>query len=215
VEETNYIGPGDKPAPYETVLLLIDIQSDYFPGGKSELEGSVDAGQRAGELLSLFRRMKLPVVHIQHVSTRPGATYFLPDTDGVRIHESVRPLDGELVLQKRYPNAFRDKQLLVQLGLLRVARLVICGMMTHLCVDATARAACDYGFECVVAGDACATKALVHEGRTIEAPDVQSAFLAALDGTYAKVLRASEIGALLGSNGETGRGKQGHGEGVS
>jgi nicotinamidase-related amidase len=199
VSETSYIGPGDKPAPYETALLLVDIQNDYFPGGKSEIEGSVDAGMRAGELLALFRRMKLPVVHVQHVSTRPGATYFLPDTEGVRIHESAAPIAGEIVLQKHYPNAFRDKQLLTQLGLMHVARLVICGMMTHMCVDATVRAACDYGFECVVAGDACATKALAREGRTVEAPDVHAAFLAALDGTYAKVLRASEIGPLLSS----------------
>jgi nicotinamidase-related amidase len=200
VSETSYIGPGDKPAPYETALLIVDIQNDYFPGGKSELEGSVDAALRAGELLALFRRLKLPVVHVQHVSNRPGATFFLLDTDGVRIHESVRPIEGELVLQKHYPNAFRDKQLLVQLGLLHVARLVICGMMTHMCVDATVRAAFDYKFECVVAGDACATKALVHRGRTVEASDVQTAFLAALNGTYAKVMSSSEAGALLSSS---------------
>lgn len=197
MEETDYIGPGDKPAPYETALLLVDLQNDYFPGGKSELEGCIDAGLRAGELLTLFRRMKLPIIHVQHVSTRPGATYFLPDTEGVRIHESVAPIAGEIILQKHYPNAFRDKQLLTQLGLLHVARLVICGMMTHMCVDATVRAACDYGFECIVAGDACAAKALVHEGRTVSAPDVRAAFLAALDGTYAKVLSAAEIVPLL------------------
>jgi nicotinamidase-related amidase len=200
MDANNYIGPGDKPAPYETALLLVDIQNDYFPGGKSELEGSVDAALRAGELLALFRRLKLPVVHVQHVSNRPGATFFLPDTNGVRIHESVAPLAGEIVLQKHYPNAFRDKELLVQLGLLHIARLVICGMMTHMCVDATVRAAFDYKFECVVAGDACATKALVHWGCTVEASDVQTAFLAALNGTYAKVLHTSEIGALLSSS---------------
>ncbi len=199
MSETPFIGPGDKPVPYETALLLVDIQNDYFPGGKNALEGSVEAARRAEELLALCRRMELPIVHIQHVSTRPGATYFLPDTDGVRIHESVAPISGELVLQKHYPNAFRDKQLLVQLGLLHVARLVICGMMTHMCVDATVRAACDYGFECVVAGDACAAKALVHEGRTVAAPDVHAAFLAALDGTYAKVLGTDEVLALLSS----------------
>lgn len=199
MDANNYIGPGDKPAPYETALLLIDIQNDYFPGGKSELEGSVDAGLRAGELLGMFRRLKLPIVHVQHVSSRPGATFFLPDTDGVRIHESVRPLEGELVLQKHYPNAFRDKELLVKLGLLHVARLIMCGMMTHMCVDATVRAAFDYKFECVVAGDACATKALVHWGRTVAAADVHTAFLAALNGTYAKVMSASEAGALLSS----------------
>jgi|WetSurMetagenome_2_1015567.scaffolds.fasta_scaffold153267_2 nicotinamidase-related amidase len=199
MDADNYIGPGDKPAPYETALLLVDIQNDYFPGGKSELEGSVEAGLRAGELLALFRRLKLPIVHMQHVSTRPGATFFLPDTEGVKIHKSVSPLDGELVLQKHYPNAFRDKQLLTQLSLRHVVRLVVCGMMTHMCVDATVRAAFDYKFECVVAGDACATKALIHRGRTVAAADVQTAFLAALNGTYAKVLTAAEIGPLVSS----------------
>jgi nicotinamidase-related amidase len=199
VDETTYIGPGDKPAPYETALLLIDIQNDYFPGGKSELDGSVDAALRAGELLALFRRMKLPVVHVQPVATRPRATDFLPDTEGVRIHESVAPIAGEIVLQKHYPNAFRDKQLLTQLSLLHVARLVICGMMTHMCVDATVKAAFDYGFDCIVAGDACATKAIVHEGRTVAAPEVHAAFLAALDGTYAKVLGAADVVSLIRS----------------
>ncbi len=199
MNETPFIGPGEKPAPYKTALLLVDIQNDYFPGGKNELEGSVDAARRAGELLALFRRMELPVVHMQHVSTRPDATYFLPDTDGVQIHESAAPLAGELVLQKHYPNAFRDKQLLVQLGLMHVARLVICGMMTHMCVDATVRAAADFKFECIVAGDACAAKALVHGGRTVAAPDVHAAFLAALDGAYAKVLSTDEVLALLSS----------------
>jgi nicotinamidase-related amidase len=199
MDPNNYIGRGDKPAPFETALLIVDIQNDYFPGGKGELEGSVEAGLRAGEILALFRRLKLPVVHIQHVSTRPGATFFLPDTDGVRIHESVAPLDGELVLQKHYPNAFRDKQLLTQLSLRHVARLVVCGMMTHMCVDATVRAAFDYKFECIVAGDACATKTLMYHGRTVASPDVHAAFLAALNGTCAKVVSAAEIGAMLGS----------------
>jgi nicotinamidase-related amidase len=199
MDPNNYIGRGDKPAPFETALLIVDIQNDYFPGGKNELEGSVEAAKRAGELLALFRRMKLPVVHVQHVSTRPGATYFLPDTEGVKIHESVRPLEGELVLQKHFPNAFRDKQLLTQLSLMHVARLVICGMMTHMCVDATVRAAFDYGFECVVVGDACATKALVHGERTVAAADVHAAFLAALAASYAKVLRADEVVSLIRS----------------
>lgn len=175
------------------MLLLIDIQNDYFPGGRMELEGSVEASLRAAELLSSFRREGLPVVFIQHVSLRPGATFFLPDTDGVKIHENVRPHENEIIIQKHYPNAFLDTPLLAHLRGVGALRLVICGMMTHMCVDATVRAARDYGFECMVAGDACATKALVHEGRTVAAPDVHAAFLAALSGTYGKVLTTREV----------------------
>lgn len=68
----------------KTALVLIDIQNDYFPGGSMELEGSIEAGRRAGQLLSAFREWRLPLVHVQHLSLRPGATFFLPDTEGLK-----------------------------------------------------------------------------------------------------------------------------------
>ena len=87
----------------KTALLLVDIQNDYFPGGRMELVGSPEAGRRAGELLSLFRKEKLPIFHIQHVAIRKDATFFLPDTTGVEIHETVCPLPGETVVRKHFP----------------------------------------------------------------------------------------------------------------
>ena len=177
----------------KTALLLIDIQNDYFPGGKMELEGSPEASVRAKQLLGFFRQGHLPVVHIQHVSTRPGATFFLPDTDGVRIQQNVRPLETDVVFQKHYPNSFRETPLLKHLRDEGIARLVICGMMTHMCVDATTRAAADYGFECVIVQDACATRQLTHRGQSVPAALVHASFLAALDAAYGKVLTAEEI----------------------
>jgi len=56
-------------------LLLIDIQNDYFPGGRMELKAPLLAAQQAGRLLDFFRRQSWPTVHIQHVSNRPGATF--------------------------------------------------------------------------------------------------------------------------------------------
>jgi nicotinamidase-related amidase len=53
-------------------LLLIDIQNDYFPGGAMELAGSPGAGLQAGKPLFAFRQRSLPVIHIQHIATRPG-----------------------------------------------------------------------------------------------------------------------------------------------
>ena len=81
-------------------LLLVDIQNDYFPGGAMELVGSAKAGGQAGELLRAFRQKLLPVIHLQHISTRQGASFFLPNTKGVEIHESVAPIKGETVFQK-------------------------------------------------------------------------------------------------------------------
>lgn len=176
-----------------TALLIIDIQNDYFPGGAMELVGASEAGQQAGLLLAEFRRRAMPVVHVQHLATRPGATFFLPGTPGAEIHESVRPADGETVLRKHFPNAFRETALLEHLRGAGIDRLVIAGMMTHMCVDTTTRAAADFGFACLLAHDACATRALAFGGAEVSAADVQRAYLAALDGTFAKVAPAAAI----------------------
>ena len=177
----------------KTALILVDIQNDYFPGGRMELEGSIQASLQAKTLLSYFRQKRLPLVHIQHISTRPGATFFLPDTDGLKIYSDVQPIEGEICFQKHYPNSFRETPLLAWLQGQQVKRLVLCGMMTHMCIDATTRAAYDLGFECLLAQDACATKTLTYLGQSIPAQYVQLSFLAALNGTFAKVLNCQEI----------------------
>ncbi len=158
-----------------------------------ELEGSEAAAQRASELLSFFRQQSLPIFHVQHISRRPGASFFLPDSFGAEIHSLVRPQEGEILVQKQFPNSFRDTDLLVRLKSQEVSRLVVAGMMTHMCVHAAVRAAVDYGLECRVVADACATRALQYGDRLVSAQDVQAAFLAALIGTYAKVFQTQDI----------------------
>ncbi|EGB14271.1 isochorismatase hydrolase [Pseudodesulfovibrio mercurii] len=180
-----------------TALLLIDLQNDYFPGGRMELVGGPEASARAAEALALFRKRGLPVYHVRHESTYEGATFFLPGTEGAAIHGSVRPLEGESVITKHYPNSFRDTDLLAQLRAAGVERLAVAGMMTHMCLDAGVRAAADLGFDCLVLADASATRDLVFAGRTIPAGQVHGAFLAALGAAYARVLTVAELPALL------------------
>jgi len=128
----------------------------------------------------------------QHLSTRPDSSFFLPDTDGVKIHPSIAPETGETVIIKHFPNSFRETGLLEHLKGLNCERLVICGMMTHMCVDATVRAAADFGFPVLLAADACATRALEYEDVKVPAQQVHAAFLAALK-SYAHVMSTKEI----------------------
>lgn len=174
-------------------LLIVDIQNDYFPGGTMALEGAEAAGANAARLLADFRAKKLPVIHIQHLAARPGATFFLPGTPGAEIHPCVAPLPTETIIQKHYPNSFRQTGLEEHLKKHAIAELVICGMMTHMCIDTTTRAAFDLGFRCQLVHDACATKSLGFAGHTVAAQQVQIAYLAGLHGIFAECVSTAEL----------------------
>lgn len=171
-----------------TGLILIDIQNDYFAGGRMELVGMHEAGSKAAELLNIFRQKGWPTFHVQHISVQEGASFFLPDSEGAQIHDCIKPQGSEVVLQKHYPNSFRETSLLQQLESHDVKKLVLCGAMSHMCVDATTRAAFDHCFDCTVVQDACATRDLAFNEKTIAAEDVHGAFMAALGMAYARVV---------------------------
>lgn len=174
-------------------LLLVDLQNDYFPGGKMELVGINEAAAQAQALLAEFRRRHWPTYHIQHVSLRPGAPFFLPGTPGVEIQALIAPLPGETVIEKHFPNSFRDTGLQERLAAAQVQDLVICGAMSHMCIDATTRAAVDLGFTCTVIHDACASRDLTFGDLVIPAAFVHGAFMAALSTLYARVLSLAEF----------------------
>ncbi len=181
-----------------TTLLLIDIQQDYFPGGAMTLDGADEAVAHAQALLAAFREKALPIVHIQHVATKPGATFFLPNTPGVELHASVRPLNNnEKIVRKHFPNSFRQTNLKELIAAPNETRLVVAGMMSHMCVDSTTRAAADLGYSVQLAYDACATKSLQFSNRIVSAADVHFAFMSALDGSFAQVKSTQNIISAL------------------
>ncbi|NIM89896.1 MAG: isochorismatase family protein [Candidatus Aminicenantes bacterium] len=161
----------------KTALLLIDIQNFYFPGGRSSLVNPEEASLKASKLLNHFRQKGLMVIHVRH-ETQPGG----------EIHEHVKPLETEKVISKNHANAFKDTDLLAYLRSNSIERLAICGMMTHMCVEAATRAAHDFDFECIVVHDACATRSLKFQDREIPAEDVHYSTLASLSRYYARVV---------------------------
>ena len=176
-----------------TGLILVDIQNDYFPGGRMELVGMDAAAENASRLLTHFRDNQHPTFHIQHISTREGATFFLPDTKGAEIHDSVKPELDERVIQKHYPNSFRETPLFDELKNAGLDSVVICGAMSHMCIDATTRAAADLGVQCTLIHDSCATRNLDFGARKVLAEDVHASFMAALSAAYAKVINCTDF----------------------
>ena len=180
----------------KTALLVIDIQKDYFPGGKYPLVNPLEAAQKAYMILQCFRESGNHHVHIQHISLEADATFFVSGDRGTDIHDSVAHFEGEPIVYKHEPNSFLNTKLLELLQSWEIERVVITGMMTHMCVDATARAASDFGFQVIIAEDACATRDLKYGDTTIPAEQVHKAFLAALTW-YGRVMKSDEIIALL------------------
>ncbi len=182
-----------------TALLIIDIQNDYFPGGSMELVGADAASHQAATLLAAWRAIDMPVFHIQHIAAQPEATFFKPNTTGVLIHANVLPISGEMVITKGSPNSFQETSLLESLRAAKITHLVVVGMMTHMCVDSTVRAASDLGFVCQLVHDACATRDLTFGVQTVPAATVQAAFMSALNGAFCSTVLAAQVLADLPS----------------
>ena len=177
----------------ETALVVIDIQQFYFEGGLVPLTGSVEAAAQARKVLDAFRARALPVIHVRHVPKSVAIVNGEPADPQYRIRPEVQPAAGEKVISKRFANSFRETDLLEVLRQKGITRIVIAGMQTHMCVEAASRAATDLGFEVVVAHDACATRPLEFDGRTVPADMVHAGALAAIKGTYGRVVSVTEL----------------------
>ncbi len=178
---TVFLYPTPEKENNATALLLIDIQDFYFSGGRSPLENPEKASLNAQKILKKFREKGMLVVHIRHNAK-----------SGAEIHKHVMPIQKEKVISKDNVNSFKDTDLLKYLRTHNVKQLIICGMMTHMCVEAATRAAHDFGFDCILIRDACATRDLKYGDKIINAADVHLSTLISLDGYYAKVMNIED-----------------------
>jgi nicotinamidase-related amidase len=181
----------------KTALLLIEIQNDYFPNGKLPIEKSIYVAAKAKQALQAYRAREWPVIHLKHIATRPNDSYFLPCTKGADFYPDLQPQAGEKIVKKNYPNSFRDTNLLNILHKLKIDHLTVCGMLTHQAIDATVKAAYDYGFMCTVLRDACAAKDLSLHDSIIFANNVHNGFLAALEPIYATIIDTDTLVQML------------------
>lgn len=176
-----------------TAFILVDIQKDYFEGGRNELFRPDQALSHAQEALKLFRDKRLPIVHIQCILLEDNASFFLPGTEGIQLHEGIQPEPGEKVVVKHTPDSFFQTELQQYLDSLKVTRLVVCGMMSHICIDSTVRTASRLGYEVFVLDEACTTRDLLWDGTVIPAKTVHDTFMASLEGTFAQVIKTSSL----------------------
>lgn len=163
----------------DKALLIIDIQNFYFKGGHAELHEPEKASANAALLIDDFRIKRQQVIFIQHKSST-----------GMEIHSSVKPVTGEKIFIKTEINSFNGTDLKEYLDSLGIKELVICGMQTHMCVEAATRAAYDFGFKVQLISDACTTRDLKWEDNIIEWDKVHYSTLVTLKN-YADIKTTS------------------------
>ena len=173
-------------------LIVVDIQNDYFAGGRCPLVGIDAAADNAARAIAAARDAGDLVVHIRHEFRTADAPFFAPGSHGAQIHPKAQSQDSETVVVKHFPNAFRDTGLKALLDKSGIEEVTIVGAMSHMCVDAATRAACDFGYKVTVVHDACATRDLTFNEVTVPAAQVHAAFMAALASSYAKVISIAD-----------------------
>lgn len=181
---------GVTPAPARlgnAAVVVIDAQREYVDG-KLPLAGAGPALSEIANLLARARAAGTRIIHVQHRG-RPGGA-FGPDTPGYPIDDAVRPETGEPVIQKGLPNAFAGTDLKAQLDAAGQTDIIIVGFMTHMCVEATARAAIDLGLKATIIAAATATRDLPDPltGQPVAAAEVQRNALTALNDRFAVVV---------------------------
>ena len=168
-------------------IIVVDIQNEYFSGGKLPLEGIEKAAANAAKVIEHARSAKDFVIYVQHESADPEIPFFTPGTPEVDIHSMVAPLEQETVVMKNFPNSFRETGLKALLDEQSIEEVVVIGAMSHMCIDATSRAASDFGYKTTIIHDACATMDLEFEGVKVPASQVHATIMAALAFAYGTV----------------------------
>ena len=174
-------------------LIVIDLQNDYFPGGKWTLDKIETAADNAARVIAAARDRGELVVHVRHEFPDADAPFFAAGSAGAEIHPKLQPATGEPVVVKQDINAFQNTDLKALLDREGIEEVVVVGAMSHMCIDAGARAAKDFGYAVTVVHDACATRDLEFQGQVIPAAQTHAAYMSALDFAYATTLSTEQF----------------------
>ncbi|MCL2858663.1 MAG: cysteine hydrolase [Streptococcaceae bacterium] len=173
-------------------LLIIDVQRDYFSGGKKPLERPEEALAVIKLLEEKFKKENLPIVYVQHIKPDRNADFFALGSEGAELHPELSVEDSSIIIEKQFPNSFFQTNLLEKLKEIQVEQLIITGMMTHMCVDSTTRTAKELGFQPIVIADSTATCELSLGNEKVAAEQVQISFLSALQN-FSEVMNSQEF----------------------
>lgn len=142
----------------DKVLVVIDLQNDYFKGGKFPLWNVDVVIENIKKAIEKANDNNIPVVLIQHVadSSQGFSPFFNECTEGVKIHKEIlKVASNAKIVQKAFADAFYETKLEEVLKGLGSKELLICGMMTQNCVTHTAISKQAEKYKVTILADCC------------------------------------------------------------
>ncbi|MEW6211714.1 MAG: cysteine hydrolase family protein [Acidobacteriota bacterium] len=136
-------------------LIVIDVQNGFDDPVWGD-RNNPQSEDNIARLLATWRRAKRPIIHFRHMSRNPESPLY-PGQRGNEIKEVVKPLPGELVIEKCVNSAFIGTDLEERLRRNNIDTVVLTGINTNHCVSTTARMSGNLGFNTYVVSDATAT----------------------------------------------------------
>ena len=171
-------------------LLVIDVQNEYFTG-KLPVTYPVDSFGQILKAVDAANQSNIPVILIRHGAPENAAA-FARGSAGWELHTELLARPHVRIIDKTLPGSFTNTELESCLRELEIDTLVICGYMTQMCCDTTARQGMHLGFAVEFLSDATGTLDITNYAGTIAAEELHKAILVTQAMRFSKVLSTDE-----------------------
>lgn len=170
----------------ETGLLVIDVQKGLFTdfGPLFREQQMLSAIKK---LIAAARSSESPVIYIQHCAGEGEA--LAPTTEGWQIHPEIQPDSNDIIVQKRFPDSFKDTSLAHELESRGIKQLVITGLQTEYCIDTTCREAFSRDYSVTLVSDGHST----YDTERLTAEDIIAHHNEVLGNGFASLKRSDQI----------------------
>ncbi|KNC12674.1 cysteine hydrolase [Pantoea sp. RIT-PI-b] len=180
----------------QTAVIVIDIQNEYFPGGKMPIPDGMQALKNSKRIVEFAHKNKMPVFFVQHLGDADGPL-FAKGSRFAEFHKDLQPAKGDRVISKATPSSFVGTDLQKQLDSLGIKQLIITGLMTHMCVSSTARDAVPLGYSVIIPEDATATRDLATwDNKVVDHKVLQQAALTGVADVFAEIKTTDAVLAM-------------------
>lgn len=172
-------------------LLVIDVQNEYFTG-RLPITHPPDSLSNILLLMDGAQQRGISVVVVQHTAPQKDAPLFRKGTEAWRLHPEVAARHYDHLIEKTLPGSFTGTDLESWMQGRQIDTVAICGYMTQMCCDTTARQAFHAGYSVEFISDATGTLSLSNEAGSVAAEELHRAILVTQAMRFSRVMTAMQ-----------------------